>query len=93
MVTYIELSAKSIDTLPLLDDLFSTLATEMVRNRDRLEVSQSLSLGHSAKNADIITLSDDWEVLEAPEGPIPRSTYSAQEASIRYRSGQQKCVC
>ena len=95
MVSYIELSAKNIDTLPILDDLFTTLATEMLRNRDKLEVTQSMSLGRSAKN-DIITLADDWEVLEAPEGPIPRSAYSAQEASISYRSmrqGQKKCAC
>lgn len=93
MVSYYELSAKLIDTLTLLDEIFTTLASEMLRNRERFEITQSLS----SMPRDIINLSDNWVVLETPKEEIPRFVYSAQEESIRVRHQRQRqrqqCIC
>ncbi len=93
MFSYYELSAKSIETLKILDHIFVTLAEAMMANRETLELTQS-----STQRSGIISLSDDWEVLEMPEGPVPDSVYSPQEASIRLRARARqqhsnKCVC
>ncbi len=92
MFSYYELSAKNIETLQILDNIFITLAEAMIANRERLELTQS-----STQRSGIISLSDDWEVLEVPEGPVPDSVYSPQDASIRLRARQHlhsnKCAC
>lgn len=88
MVTYVELSAKDIKYLPVLEDTFVTLARQMVRVREELEMTQS-----SAFADEIIQLksaSEEWEILSAPDEPVPDYVYKAQESR---RLQPPKCRC
>ena len=86
MVTYVELSAKDIKYLPFLEDTFVTLARQMVRVREELEMTQS-----TAFTDEIIRLkSEEWEILSAPDEPVPDYVYKAQE---RRRLEPPKCRC
>ena len=92
MISYQEFSAKNIETIQALDDLFACLAEEMIRNREEHELTQS-----SLHRSGIISLSDDWEIVEAPEDPIPHTAYSHQDSFIRQRlrlgGGPSRCLC
>ncbi len=91
MLSYQEVTAKSLDTLQTLDTMFTTLAEGMIDRRENMELTQS-----SVHRSGIISLSDDWELLDMPEDPsVPDSVYSPQEASIRLRARQKtnKCLC
>ena len=88
MVKYVELSAKDIKYLPVLEDTFLSLARQMVRSREELELTQS------AKFADEViklkSASEEWEILSAPNEPIPNYVVAAQE---QRRRAPPKCAC
>ena len=88
MVAYVELSAKDIKYLHILEDTFFNLARQMVRIREELEMTQS-----AAFTDEIIRLksaSEEWEILSAPDEPIPEYVYKAQE---KRRLQPPKCRC
>ena len=80
---FYELSAKDPKQLSKLEEIFSTLARDMFEERLRQEVMQSRSgvicLGLSQEP-------QDWVLVDAPEDPIPRSTYAAQEMKVRLQT-------
>ena len=82
-MTFYELSAKDQKQLTKLEEIFSMLAHDMFEMREKTDFTQSLSgvirLGQSTEQ-------DDWVMVSPPEGPIPRSTYAAQEVKVRLRS-------
>ena len=68
---YVELSAMMASELDKLDGLFVRLSHEMVSVRQAMETSRS-SLLSSKKDGTVIVLSEDWEVINAPEEPDQR---------------------
>ena len=80
-MSFYELSAKDAKQLPKLEEIFSTLARDMFEERQRREVTLSRS--------GIIRLAqepEDWILVDAPDDPIPRSTYAAQEMKARLQT-------
>ena len=79
-MSFTELSAKEAKQLPKLEEVFSTLAHDMYDERLRQEVTLSRS--------GIIRLDEpeDWVLVDAPDDPIPRSTYAAQEMKARLQT-------
>ena len=79
---FYELSAKDLKQLPKLENIFTRLARDMFDERLRQEVLQSRSevirLGMSQEP-------QDWILVDAPDVPIPRSTYAAQEMKVRFQ--------
>ena len=88
MVTYVELSAKDIQYLQLLEDTFTNLARQMVRIRQEIEVTQSAAFTNEVIK--LGSVSEDWEILSAPGEPVPDYVYNAQE---RRRLEPPKCRC
>lgn len=88
MVTYVELSAKDIKYLSLLEDTFVSLARQMVRVREEMEVTQSAVFSNEVIK--LKSSSEEWEILSAPKEPVPDYVYSAQE---RKRIETPKCRC
>ena len=87
MISYVELSAKDIKYLPVLDDTLVILARQMLRIREELEKTQSAAFAD-----EIIRLkstSEEWEILSAPSEPVPDYVYKAQEKRIE----TPKCRC
>ena len=84
-MTFYELSAKDVKQLPKLEEIFSALARRMFEERLKHEMSMSLS------RSGIIRLGltqepEDWILIDAPDDPIPRSTYAAQEMKARLQT-------
>ena len=79
-MSFTELSAKEAKQLPKLEEVFSTLARDMYDERLRQEVTLSRS--------GIIRLDEpeDWVLVDAPDDPIPRSIYAAQEMKARLQT-------
>ena len=80
-MSFYELSAKDAKQLPKLEQIFLTLARSMFEERQSREVTLSRS--------GIILLAqepEDWILVDAPDGPIPRSTYAAQEMKARLQT-------
>ncbi len=88
MMEYVEISAKDEAYLVQLDSLFSRLAQKMLQVRQSMEMTNSMVA--RADKTDVIVL-DEWEVISAPEVPIPKQTYKAHEAA-RSRTNK-KCSC
>ena len=88
MVTYVELSAKDIKYLTVLEDTFVTLARQMVRVREELEMTQSAAFADEIIR--IKSASEEWEILSAPDEPVPDYVYKAQESR---RLERPKCRC
>ena len=83
-MSFYELSAKDAKQLPKLEEIFSKLARDMFEERQHREVTLSHSagvirLGHTQEP-------EDWVLVDAPDGPIPRSTYAAQEMKARLQT-------
>ena len=80
---FYEFSAKDPKQLSKLEEIFSILAHDMFQGREKMEMTHSQSgiirLGQT-------TEPDDWILVSAPDGPIPRSTYAAQEMKARLQS-------
>ena len=77
-----ELSAKQLSQLPKLEGIFITLAQEMTRVRESMELTRSAKL----LRQDVITLDDEWEVINAPESPIPHYAYRDQDHHAKTHS-------
>ena len=88
MVCYIELSAKDIKYLTVLEDTFITLARQMLRIREELELTQSAAIANEVIK--LRSASEEWEILSAPNEPIPDYVYNAQE---RKRLNPHGCRC
>ncbi len=82
-MTYVELSAKEEATYYKLEELFVGLARDVYRRREVEEMT--LSMSH------VIRLSDEWEVITAPEGPIPHQSYAHQDRARARRRGSCRC--
>ncbi len=78
---WVELSAKQAPHLSKLEGIFTTLAHEMASVRDSMEMTRSGKM-----RQDVITLDEDWEVISAPESPIPHYAYKDQDSHVRNRS-------
>ena len=87
---YIEISAKEVSHLDELDAIFSRLSQKMLRVRQSMEMTRSSTL--KSNKGDIVVLSDEWEVITAPEVPIPRYAYRAQETA-RSRTRKKCSLC
>ena len=83
-MTFYELSAKDPKQLTKLEEIFSILAHEMLERREEQDLTRSQSgiirLGQASQ------VPDEWVMVSAPEGPIPRSTYYPQEMKVRMRA-------
>ena len=88
MVTYVELSAKDIKYLQLLEDTFAKLAREMVRIREEMEVTQSGAFANEVIK--LRSASEEWEILSAPDEPVPSYVFNPQEQK---RLEPHKCRC
>ena len=88
MVTYVELSAKDIKYLPVLENTFVHLARQMVRSREELELTQSTKFADEVIK--LRSASEEWEILSAPNEPIPEYVFSPQE---QRRREPPKCRC
>lgn len=81
MTDYVELAAVKPSELDKLDNLFVSLSREMVRVRQAMETTRSSSFASKKekdKEGTVILLSDDWDVINAPEEPIKRYAYRTQ---------------
>ena len=82
-MSFYEFSAKDPKQLSKLEEIFTILAHDMFHAREKMEMTQSQSgiihLGQA-------TEPDDWILVNAPDDPIPRSTYAAQEMKARLQS-------
>ena len=87
MLEYVELSAKNVSSLENLDTVFVRLSRAMLDVRQSMEMTRSMV----ESKANVVTLSDDWEVITAPEAPIPTYAYRSQDAA-RSRF-PKKCAC
>lgn len=80
-MSFYEFSAKDMKQLSKLEEIFLMLAHDMFQAREKMERSFSRSgviyLGEET---------DDWILVNAPDDPIPRSTYAAQEMKARLQS-------
>lgn len=85
---WIEMSAKKLSHLSKLEGVFLALAKQMSSVREQIELTKSAKLARKS----IVTLPDDWEVLTAPEDPVPRYAYVAQDEQLRRRRAQN-CRC
>ena len=82
-MSFYEFSAKDLKLLSKLEEIFSHLSRDMLHVREKFEMTQSQSgiirLGKPSEP-------DDWILVNAPDDPIPRSTYAAQEMKVRLQS-------
>ena len=82
-MSFYEFSAKDPKQLSKLEEIFSILAHDMFHAREKMQMTQSQSgiirLGRA-------TEPEDWILVNAPDDPIPRSTYAAQEMKARLQS-------
>ena len=88
MVTYVELSAKDIKYLHVIEDTFVTLARHMVRCREEMEMTQSAAFTNEVIK--LRSMSEEWEILSAPSEPVPDYVFTAQE---RRRLDPPRCKC
>ena len=85
---WIELSAMNLGHLSKLEGVFMALAREMSSVRQQIEMTRSEKLAQRS----VITLADDWEVITAPEEPVPHYAYVPQDEQLRQRKAQS-CRC
>ena len=89
MTQHIELSATDLTQLSELEHLFVNLARQMLTIREKMEFTRSESLGHNSVIQ--LGISEDWEVISAPEDPIPRYVHRHQDERQRYK--MKNCSC
>lgn len=90
MMEYVEVSAKDASHLEELDAIFVRLSQEMLRVRESMEMTRSATF--KSDKGSVIVLSDEWEVITAPEAPVPRYAYRAHEAA-RSRTHKKCSMC
>lgn len=79
-MAFYELSAKDRRQLSKLEEIFIILAQDMFQAREKMELIQTQSgIIHLGQE----TEPEDWILVNAPDDPIPRSTYAAQEMKAR----------
>ena len=84
----LELSAVQLSSLPRLETMFVHLAQQMNSIREEMEVTKSAARLREG----VITLpEDDWEIITAPEEPVPHYAYRAQESGRRHRPSSCRC--
>ena len=88
MPTFVEMSAMNIDNLPLLEETLTVLAQRMLDEREEKEMTLS-----SRGVIRLESLLDEWEIVEAPEEPIPRHTYAHQDSRARRSRAFKSCKC
>ena len=88
MPTFVEMSAMNIDNLPLLEETLTVLAQRMFDEREEKEMTLS-----SRGVIRLESLLDEWEIVEAPEEPIPRHTYAHQDSRARRSRAFKSCKC
>lgn len=81
---FLELSAMESASQSKLEELFVSLAQDAFNRREVKEMTLSMS--------QVIRLSDEWEVINAPEEPIPRESYAHQDRA-RARRLRHNCKC
>ena len=82
-MSFYEFSAKDLKQLSKLEEIFLILAHDMFQAREKMEMSYSQSgVIHLGQRE----VPDDWILVNAPDDPIPRSTYAAQEMKARLQS-------
>ena len=83
-MSFYEISARDAKQIPKLHEIFAMLARELVKVREKMELTLTQSgiihLGTTVNE------SDEWVLVNAPDSPIPRSTYAAQEMKARLQS-------
>ena len=80
---FLEISAVQMENLSKLEELFVSLAKQMLSQREKEDFTMSRS---------VIRLggpSDDWVIVNAPTEPIPRGSYRHQQRAKQV----SKCVC
>ncbi len=82
-MTFVELSAMEESTYTKLEELFASLARTALRRREMEDMTVSMS--------QVITLSDDWEVITAPEETIPLQSYVHQDRARARRLNCSRC--
>ena len=90
---WIELSAKNLIHLPKLEGIVMSLAKEMCSVREQIEMTKSEKLESASRRRDVISLSDDWEVIAAPDNPVPRYAHVDQDERLRRLQTRPKCRC
>jgi hypothetical protein len=83
------MSATNPAHLSKLEGLFIALARQMSEVREQIEMTRSAKLAQRS----VINLTDDWEVITAPEDPIPHYAYAAQDERLRQRHKVSSCRC
>ena len=90
-MTFVELSAKNVENLSRLEKLFVDLTEKMFAEREKLEMTASGVIRLQG------SISDEWEIVEAPEEPIPRRTYARQDSRARrsraFNDFSKSCRC
>ena len=84
VLNWIEMSARNLSNLGKLERIFVALSRQMVSVRESMEVTRS------GKKNNVITLSDDWELITAPDDPVPHYAYQAQDQQLR---AKLNCRC
>ena len=80
---FYEISATDIKQLSKLEEIFAILGYDMFKVREKCDFTRSQSGVIRLENHHHLSVSDDWIFVNEPEGPIPRSTYAAQEMKAR----------
>lgn len=84
-MAFYEISAKDVKQLPRLEEIFLNLTRGMFE--ERMEHECSLSRSGIIRLGQTTTVdSEDWIMVDAPNDPIPRSTYAAQEMKARLQT-------
>ena len=76
---WLEVSAKNLSDLAKLERIFVALAQQMVDVRETIELTRSAKLARRS----VIILPDDWELLSAPDYPVPKYVYQAQDQQLK----------
>ena len=91
-MTFIELSAIDIVSLPKLDKLFRDLAHSIFSQQEQQELTLTISSSTSIRLSCDGSVSDKWAVVNEPGEPLPRFAYSRQDSGLRQRQFY-KCNC
>lgn len=83
----VELTAMQLSSLPKLEAMFVGLAQEMNEVREQIELTRSAKMEREG----VITLEDDWEIINTPTEAIPHYAYKAQDDRLRRRISNCRC--
>ena len=88
-MAFLEMSAKNLQYLNPMDHLLENLAQGMLRIREENSLTRSMSA--------IIRLpaneEDDWVMLNAPSGPVPRRSHLHQDYHRHKNQFFSRCGC